>query len=122
MRRVEDAEAGRIEGAADHLRRKARPAHPEQDEAVDDPGRGQVLDEPQQVADATAHAHRLVEPPEPLRLVVACPERGVASPDALDHLCGGDGGHCADWRNGSTSWSNSRGRSMLGTWAASAID
>ena len=122
MRGVEHLEAARVERALDHLGRKARTAHPEQDEGVDDPGRGQILDELEQVAHAAAHAHRLVQPAEPLRLVVAGPERRVAGPDALDHLCGGDGAHCTDWRNGSTSSSNSRGRSRLGTCAVSAID
>ena len=70
----------RVEGALDHLGREARTAHPEQDEGVDDPGRGQILDELEQVADAAAHAHRLVEPAEPLRLVVAGPERRRRAP------------------------------------------
>ena len=105
------------ERALDHLGREARAAHPEQDEGVDLPGRGELLDEALQVAEPAAHPHRLVQPAEPLRLVVAGPERRVALPDPLDELGGRDGAHAASRRNGSTSSSNSRGRSMLGTCA-----
>src|SRR5205823_285397 len=111
MRRVENLERARLERLREHVRREARAAHAEEDECVDHPGRGHVLDEAQEV----------LEPAEPLRLVAAGPERRVAGPDPLDQLCGGNRAHPTSSTKPSTSSSNSRGRSMLGTCAASAI-
>ena len=86
VRRVEHVEALGAEGALEHLGREARAAHPEQDEGVDLARRADLLDEALQVAEPAAHPHRLVQPAEPLRLVIAGPERRVTLPDPRDEL------------------------------------
>src|SRR5439155_14433855 len=113
MRRVEDVEALDAERAAEDLWREARAAHPEQDGVVEVPGKRLVLVEPLE------HPARLVEPPEPLRLVVPGPDSRVARPDPVNEL---DRFERAHERKSRTSRSNSSGRSRLGTWAAWGID
>ena len=65
----------RLEAASEDLRREARSAHPEQDVVLvlADRGGGQV-----------ELPERLVQPTEPLILVRAGPDGGVARPDPLD--------------------------------------
>ena len=85
MRRVEDVEALDPERAADHLRREARAAHAEQDDRVDVVV-GDGIGERLELGDSFAHAARLVEPAEPLRLVAAGPDGRVPFPDPVDQL------------------------------------
>src|SRR5713101_7579348 len=85
MRRVENLEALDPEGAADHLRREARTAHAEQDDRVEVVVRDGV-GERLELDDPFAHAARLVEPAEPLRLVGAGPNGRVSLPDPVDQL------------------------------------
>ena len=77
MRGVEDVEVGGLEGAAEDLRGEARPAHAQQDVVLVLAGGkcGQV-----------ELAEGLVQPPEPLRLVLSRPDGGVTRPDPLDEL------------------------------------
>src|SRR5262249_55422368 len=118
VRRVEHVEAFGAERPAQHFRREARAAHAEQDERVDLAGRGDVLGELLELAQPFADPPRLVEPAEPLGLVAARPERRVPLPDPLDDAVLA---HAASARNGSTSASNSRGRSMLGACAVAGM-
>src|SRR5207244_3424749 len=74
---------------------------------------------PLEFVDPLQHPPRLVEPAQPVPLVGAGPDRGVASPDAVDEL---DRLERAHSRNSSTSRSNSSGFSMLGTCAVPGID
>ena len=95
MRRVEDVEALTRERAAQDLGREARPAHSEQDDVV---GVGRGFGQLTQLAEPLPHPQRLVEPPEPLGLVLAGPDGRVALPDALDELAGLDHGDpAAPW-------------------------
>ena len=87
MRRVEDPDVLRAERAPDDLGCEARAAHP----ADDDLPRGRpaaLLRELEELGHALPHPARLVEPAEPLRLVGARPDGGVAGPDPLDELGG----------------------------------
>ena len=90
MGRVQDLQVVALERAPEHLGREARPAHPEKDDRVElaHGAGGELLE----LCHALAHAKRLVEPAEPAVLVVAGPERGVASPEALDQLGGRERG------------------------------
>src|SRR5581483_10910902 len=88
VRGVEDLELGRREPAPQHLRGERGAAHAEEHELVDlgdDLARERV-----DLADALARPQRLVEPPEPVRLVGAGPDGRVPLPDPLDELLGGD--------------------------------
>jgi hypothetical protein len=86
MRRVEHVEALDAEGPTEHLGREARAPHAEQDDRIE-PLVGDGVGEGLELGDTLAHATRLVEPAEPLRLVGARPERRVALPDPVDQLC-----------------------------------
>ncbi len=86
MRRVENVEALHLERLPDHLRREARPSHPEQDGRVE--RRSALVGERQHVRQSLAHALGLVEPAEPPILVRPSPEGGVSRPDPLDELGG----------------------------------
>jgi hypothetical protein len=84
MRGVQHMEPISTERPAEDLRGQAGTTHPQQDGVVDvggDAGR-----ELRELVEALAHPERLVQPPEPLRFVVAGPDGGVALPDALDQL------------------------------------
>ncbi len=85
VRRVEDVERGGAERPPQHLGGEARAAHPEQDDRVEPLLRDRVR-EGRQLPDPLAHLPRLVQPAEPLRLVGAGPDGGVALPDPVDEL------------------------------------
>ncbi len=90
MRRVQDLQVVALERSPKHLGREARPAHAEKDDRVElaDCAAGELLE----LGHALAHPQRLVEPAEPAVLVAPGPERGVASPEALDQLGGRERG------------------------------
>src|SRR4051794_16184982 len=86
MRRIQDLQVVALERTAKNLEREARPAHAEEDDRVElTHGAGRELFE---LGHALAHPEWLVEPAEPAVLVPPGPERGVASPEALDQLRG----------------------------------
>ena len=97
MGRVQDLQVVALERAPEHLGREARPAHAEKDDRVElaHGAGGELLE----LGHALAHAKRLVEPAEPAVLVAPGPERGVASPEALDQLGGRERGQAPSGRD-----------------------
>ncbi len=84
VRGVEHVQPLAAEGAAEHLGRKRRPAHPEQHHLVEPPV--DVVGQREEEVQVLAAPRRLVEPAEPARLVFRRPDRRVARPDPLDEL------------------------------------
>src|SRR5581483_5304525 len=84
VRRVEHVEPRRPEPAPYDLRGERGAAHPQQHEVVDlgDDAPRELPD----LRDALPHPQRLVEPPEPVRLVLAGPDGRIPLPDPLDEL------------------------------------
>jgi hypothetical protein len=83
MRRVEHVES-RPGQPADHERSEARSSH-----AADDDSLSAVRhDEAIELLRPLTHPQRLVEPPQPVRLVVSRPDRRVSLPDPLEKLPG----------------------------------
>ena len=83
MRRVEHLER-RAVGPPEDERSKARASHPADDDALAPVG----LHEARELRRALEHAQRLVEPAQPVRLVVPRPDCRVTLPDPLEQLPG----------------------------------
>ena len=81
VRRVEYLERRAVRPSEDQ-RREARAAHPADDDALAPVS----LHQARELCRALEHAQRLVEPPEPVRLVASRPDCRVTLPDPLEKL------------------------------------